>query len=309
MFDTHAHIISADTERYPRLALAPTQSPGPPGGCFDLEHLLQGMEAAGVTHACVVQRAFVYGVDNSYVLDAARLYPDKLTPVIVLKADDPTTPERLKSLLGRQRLGGLRLAPSSQEVEDFSWLDSPAAYQTWRVAADRDIPVAIFIPPRLLPLALPRIQKIAEAIPALKIVIDHLGINHRGGALVKKDRALGLPEPFLGPPDYAISDEQKNLRSQQNIYFKLTSINFQRLEEDKVPLGDFVKRLVSEFGAQRILWGSDIGQSEGDYLSLAEKARRATALLSSQDRDQICFHTATSLYRFPPPTRTHLGSV
>jgi predicted TIM-barrel fold metal-dependent hydrolase len=301
VFDTHAHIISPDTVRYPRIASIGEQASVPPANCFHLDLLLQGMKQAGVTYSCAVQRAFVYGADNSYVLDAARDNPDKLVPVIVLKADSPSSPEELKAVAKRQHLGGLRLAANSQESADAAWFNSAAALQTWCAAADLDIPVAIFLPPRQLPLLLPEVQKIAEMFPTVKIIIDHLGINHRGNALVRKERALNLPEPFLGPPDYAISDELKRLQARRNIHFKLTSINFERLEEDKVSSGQFVKHLVEEFGADRILWGSDIGQSEGPYTDLVQKATQATELLSSRDRDQILYQTAASLYRVVVP--------
>jgi predicted TIM-barrel fold metal-dependent hydrolase len=255
------------------------------------------MDEGGVLHACAVQRAFVYGTDNSYVLDAAREHSERLTPVVVLRADDTSTPATLRALAARQRLGGLRLASSHYDRLDTGWFNSPAAVETWRTAADLNLPVAIIFPPSQLTYLLPAIAVIAALFPALPIVIDHLGINHRANMLVARERALNLPDPYLGPPDFAISEPLKRLRSLPNVFFKLTSINFERLEEDGVGLDQFVRHFVGEFGADRLMWGSDIGQSEGAYTDLAAKARRATELLSAPEREQLLFGTAARLYR------------
>jgi len=296
LFDTHAHIISADTVKYPIGPLngRPQAVPKNP---FHAGLLLQGMDEAGVSHACAVQRAFVYGTDNSYVLDVAREHSERLTPVVVLRADDASTPEALRTLAARQRLGGLRLASSHYDHLDTGWFNSPAALQTWRTAADLHLPVAIIFPPSQLEYLLPAIAVVAAMFPMLPIVIDHLGINHRANLLVARERALNIPDPYLGPPDFAISEPLRRLRLLPNVYFKLTSINFERLEEDGVALSQFVRHCVAEFGAERLMWGSDIGQSEGAYTDLAAKARHATELLSEQQREQLLFGTAARLYR------------
>ena len=56
MFDTHAHVLSADTLRYPPSAEG-LKSATPP---YPVEQLLADMDAAGVSQACAVQRYHYY---------------------------------------------------------------------------------------------------------------------------------------------------------------------------------------------------------------------------------------------------------
>ena len=66
IFDSHAHVISEDFDRYPASPLS---------GKLDrrlddpmtAERLIREMDAARVRHAVLVQRAHVYGYDNRYV--------------------------------------------------------------------------------------------------------------------------------------------------------------------------------------------------------------------------------------------------
>ena len=68
LFDTHAHVLSADTARYPPSDEG-RHGAAPP---YTVEQLLADMDTCGVPHACAVQRFHHYFTDNRYVLDAAR---------------------------------------------------------------------------------------------------------------------------------------------------------------------------------------------------------------------------------------------
>ncbi len=65
LFDTHAHVLSADRERYPYSTLrGGAKAPVSPV-VFAVEDLVRAMDAGGVDHACIVQRATIYGYDNA----------------------------------------------------------------------------------------------------------------------------------------------------------------------------------------------------------------------------------------------------
>jgi len=299
LIDTHAHIISMDRRKYPPAPLNGVVKDEMFLDTFDLDQLLRGMDETGVSHACAVQRAFAYGYDNSYVLDAARLHPDRLTPVVVLPADAPESAQTLRDLAESNRLGGLRLSSPSFAALDTAWFNAPAAIETWRAAADLGLPVAIIFPAAQLSFVLPAVRMIAGMFPSLPILLDHLAVPHRANLAVQTDRSRGIPDPYLGPPDYAISSELKAMRPHRNVFFKLTTINVDRLRTDGVDVAAFTRRFVDEFGADRLVWGSDSAQTEGPYARLTDGCREAISLLSDTERYDLCRGTAARLYGFP----------
>jgi len=58
----------------------------------------------------------------------------------------------------------------------------------------------------------------------------------------------------------------------------------------------FFPRLVSEFGASRLAWGSNYPSSEGSLTQLLAIARQSLACLPNADRDWIFAKTAQTLY-------------
>ena len=109
LFDTHAHVLSADLARYPHATLRGGAKPPVSPVVFPVEQLVRQMDATGVAHACIVQRATLYGYDNRYALDAAAAWPGRFVPVVVLDAEDPASAAQLKELALVHRLGGLRI--------------------------------------------------------------------------------------------------------------------------------------------------------------------------------------------------------
>src|SRR5690606_18679686 len=99
----------------------------------------------GVDRACLVQRATLYGYDNSYVLDAVARYPQRFRPVAVLDAQDPAAPETLGRLVRDQGLAGLRIVAPKLAERDVDWLASDQALALWAAAADLGLPVAVIL--------------------------------------------------------------------------------------------------------------------------------------------------------------------
>jgi L-fuconolactonase len=291
IFDTHAHVISADTVRYP-----PSPDARSKVFPFDAEALIAQMDEGGVTKTCAVQRGRYYGFDNSYCLDSTRRYPDRLTPVVVLDAQDPATPGALRDMLKAQPIGGVRFAADRITQYDTAWMNSPAAMKTWETAAELKIPVAIIFFVRHRPYALPALKLIAELFPDLPIVIDHIGVPHATNFEARWTTEQGLPQPYLGAPDYGIRPEMKDFRPLRNVFFKLTGINFERLEAHHVDPAAFVRRFADEFGADRMMWGSDIGQTEGPYSRLVDEVRQSALLMTDAERRHLFYDTAERIF-------------
>lgn len=297
IFDTHAHLISADQSRYPPSPMHGPLRPVDVSAPFDADQLITSMASSGVTHSCAVQRGHIYGYNNAYILDSARRFPEKVTPVLMVAGFDAATPALLRDLAAEHRLGGIRLAAARVTDYDTGWFNSPTALKTWEVAAELQLPVAIIFFVRHLSYNLPALKLIAELFPQLPIVIDHLGVPHGSNYEVRWTREQGLPAPYLGAPDFGIGPGLLALRPCRNVYYKLTGINFERFTDNGVDPAAFVRRFVDEFGADHLMWGSDIGQTQGPYERLVGEIRAATAQLSAEERGWVLSKTATQVYR------------
>jgi L-fuconolactonase len=81
-----------------------------------------------------------------------------------------------------------------------------------------------------------------------------------------------------------------------HVFFKVTDINFDRLEEAQVDAARFVRVLADAFGADRLLWGSDVGQSPAPYAEKVTRLHHAAQMLNDSERAALFGGTAMRLY-------------
>ena len=79
--DTHPHVISPDTGRYPLTPLGGKQSTWSQKHPVTHEELIEAMDAAGIAKAAVVQASTAYGHDNTYLAETVAAHPGRLTGV------------------------------------------------------------------------------------------------------------------------------------------------------------------------------------------------------------------------------------
>lgn len=301
LFDTHAHLISDDWERYPPRALrADLPVPKRTSYTVTAEALIAQMDAHDVPAACVVQRGHLYGHDNRYIIDSAQRFPGRLLPVVVLDTQDPRTPDVYADLVKNQRVRGLRMANTRPSHLDTAWMSSPVAMQVWQRCADLGTPVTLIFFQNQLCYTLPLLQVIAKMFPELPILIDHLGTVY-GATQVElawaREARIG-DQPLPPPPGFGIEETIRIFEDTPNVYFKLTEVNMERLLEAKVAPAQLVRRMVDCFGAGRLLWGSDVGQSlRWSYAEKAAMARDATALLNDTEAAQFCHGNAGRIHQ------------
>jgi predicted TIM-barrel fold metal-dependent hydrolase len=102
------------------------------------------------------------------------------------------------------------------------------------------------------------------------------------------------------PPDYGIDKTIAIFADVPNIYFKITEINMERLVKSGVAAADIVRRMVDIFGPDRLVWGSDVGQSMlWSYPEKVSMAREATQLLTADERANFLHRNAARIYRIP----------
>jgi len=273
--DIHPHIIASDRARYPLAPLGGHQSDWSRTRPVSMEQLVSAMDEAGVQKAAIVQASTCYGHDNSYVADAVAAHPKRFTGVFSVDVLAPDAPERIRHWLGKG-LTGLRLFTfGSTMSEQANWLDDPKSYPAWTCAAELGLSVCL----QMSAKAIPQAASMAERFPTVRIILDH------GARPVLED----------GPP-YAAAASLFALARHPNIYIKLTPRIFAESRRGKATPETFFARLVAEFGARRLAWGSNYPSSEGKLPELLKVARESVASLSPADQAWIFAKTAQTLY-------------
>jgi len=273
--DIHPHIISSDTVRYPSAPLGGRQSDWSQTRPVTLEQLVAGMEATRIEKAAIVQASTCYGHDNSYVADSVATYPKRLTGVFSVDVLAADAPERIRYWHGKG-LTGMRLFTfGSTMSEQANWLDDPKSYPAWACASDLGLSICLQMSAKAIPQAI----RMAEHFSKVRIILDH----------------CARPELADGPP-YNGAASLFALARYSNIYLKLTPRILAESRRGAATPETFFPRLVSEFGASRLAWGSNYPSSEGSLPQLLAIARQTLACLPNADRDWIFAKTAQTLY-------------
>jgi L-fuconolactonase len=273
--DIHPHIVSPDLETYPLAPLFGKQSGWSRDRPATIEQLVAVMDEAGVDKAAIVQASTCYGYDMSYVCDAAAAHPGRFTvvgSVDVLAAD---APEKIRYWVSRG-LTGLRLfTGGSTAAFDPSWMDDKRSFPAWELAGELGLSICL----QTDAAGLAQVAGLAKRFPQVRILIDHFG---------RPDLSDGAP--------YKKASAHFGLAPFENIYFKLTPRTFIDDLKGEATAETLFPRLVAEFGAQRLAWGSNFPASEGTLAGNLDIAKRALATLSDEDQSWIFAKTAQTLY-------------
>jgi predicted TIM-barrel fold metal-dependent hydrolase len=272
--DTHAHVISPDTARYPHAPLGGEQSGWSRERPVTFEKMIAAMDEAGVGKMALVQASTCYGHDNSYVADAVAAHPDRFTGVFSVDVFAPDAPERIRHWIGR-KLRGMRvfIAGHTAAAKDAR-LDDPRAFPAWEQAADAGIPICVQMRGTYAQL-----DAVLARFPKARVLLDH----------------MGRPAIADGPP-YLDAGPLFELARHKNLHLKLTTHNVRESRQGKATPETFFARVVKEFGASRIAWGSNYPASEGSLAALLADARAALASLPKEYQEWIFFRTAKTLY-------------
>jgi predicted TIM-barrel fold metal-dependent hydrolase len=275
VIDIHPHIISPDLKRYPRAPLGGKQSDWSATRPVSLEQLIAAMDATGIQKAAIVQASTCYGHDNSYVADAVAAHPERFTGVFSADVLAPDATIKMRHWMERG-LSGLRLFTfGSTMSEQASWLDDPKSFPAWTYAADHGLSICM----QMSATGIPQLIKMIERFPKVKIILDH----------------MARPALDDGPP-YAAAASLFGLARYSSVYLKLTKRNFEQASGGKATPETFFRKLVGEFGAERLSWGSNYPSSEGTLPDILKLAQKTLAVLPQQDQDWIFAKTAQVLY-------------
>lgn len=154
--DTHAHVISPDSDRYPFVRERSYTPPPAPESAY-----LEMLNNLGISRGVLVQIS-MYGADNRYMLEVLERHRDRLRGVAVVDTDiGDAELERMHATGVR----GLRVNVLSRGGPGFAAMESLAARIAplgWHMQFLMDV--------RDLPDLVPRMRKLP-----CPVVLDHMG--------------------------------------------------------------------------------------------------------------------------------------
>src|SRR5258707_7717596 len=258
VIDLHSHVIAADTRRYPLAPMGGHQSDWSRERPVDFERMIAAMDEAGVAKSALVQASTSYTPDNSYGADGVAAHPKRFTGVFSVDVCAADASERIGYWMSRG-LRGLRvfIAGHTAAAKDAR-LDDPRSFPAWECAAEAGLPVCVQVRAN----GLAQLETLLVRFPDARIVLDH----------------MARPQIEEGPP-YAAASDLFNLARHKNLFLKLTTHNIRESRQGKATPASFFGRVLKEFGAPRIAWGSNYPASEGTLSGLLAEAREALASL------------------------------
>jgi len=284
LYDTHAHFYTNEPDKYPfnakgarygaeRMIAKAMAMPMTP------EVIFKVWDDVGIEMGCGVQYNSTYATDNRYLLDVAAKYPKRVVPVVILAATDPQSPAALERMTKENRISGVRFTGSPDASGNFAFL-SDAAAPMWAAANKLGLVIVLMPLGDKVPAAMKRVDELAARYPNVNIVLDH----------------IGFPKPAELPKTFGLTPEHLALAQRKNVYYKYTTFLIEQVHETKVPLKDFMNHMVSVYGADHMVWGTDIGNSEVDVQEYIKHALDSTDGLKLAQRKDVFYNTAKKVF-------------
>jgi len=292
--DAHAHVFRP-VSVYPRGVdqLAPAGRDAP------VEDLLQVMDEAGVDAAVLVP----LDTHDQYVVEVLREHPTRFAAVAVARACE----------LGLEHDSAGHLGPDALEVRRStfgfgalrtSWLGRPGepvgsspALPLLQHLAEQELVLWTYLPPDQLPLLRP----VLDAVPALRVVLNHFGFCPHDMQVDEYGRPR-FSDPF--PP--ADTREVLGLADHPGVHVMLSGQY--ALSGEPAPyadLYDVTGQVMRAYGPRRTLWASDYPWTRNvpGYSAMLHLVRQALPDLTDEDLGWVLGGTALSLF---PQLAPHL---
>jgi L-fuconolactonase len=271
MIDTHTHIVGKDERAYP---LKPRNLSGEwylEAG-HSAENLAACMDEAGVEQAVLVQAVGAYTYENDYAADSAAAHPKRFASACCIDPLEPDAAATLEYWVRKRDMHGVRIFAIAKP--DACWLEDERTFPVWERAGELGAHVIVTV----FAHQLEALGRMLRRFPEVRVSLDHCGF------------------PALGGSDWNEAGPLFALADHPNIYCKVSSI----VLDSAAAQGDaasFVSRLVSLFGAERLMWGSDFPQThDRTYPELVALARSAFGGLTEAQREQCFTRTPRALW-------------
>lgn len=279
VIDAHQHFWNLETGEYPWLSA----DYGPLYRTFAPDELAPQLQATGVDGTVLVQAADSVA-DTAAMLAQAEAH-DWITGVVGWVPLD--RPEEAATVLdrhaGHPAFVGVRHL--IHEEADPDWVVGDRVLDGLALLAEHDLTFDVVA---VLDRHLEHVPTLAERLPGLRLVIDHLAkppIKEQGW------------EPW--------ASLLRRAAEAPNVSAKISGLNTAADWESwsAEELRPYVEHALEVFGPQRLMWGSDwpIALLAGDYESVWRETNALIAPLHVGERDDVLGGTATRVYRLDGP--------
>ena len=283
LWDAHAHFYTNDVESFPfnartarygpeimvAKAMRFPQTPKEVFEFWDENHIAKG---AGV------QYSSTYRFDNSYLLDIAEEYPERIVPVVILDPRAEDTPEKLATMARENNIAGVRF--TGVDREGFFPFLTDAAAGAWEAANDLGLVVVLMPIGGDTPGAMAAVAQHAVRYPNTNILLDH----------------IGFPRPQELPKTWGLTPQHVALADLPNVYYKYTTLLIEQLHAANVDEKPFVEAMVATFGADKMCWGSDVGNTPGSMFGWVQYALASAQGLTPAQQEQLFWTTAETIH-------------
>jgi L-fuconolactonase len=242
--------------------------------------LAPSLAAAGITGTILVQAAPTEA-ETRYLLELAAATPSVRGVVGWVDLAAPDATARAAALARAGPLVGIR--PMLQDIDDTAWILQPAIVDALREIGALGLGFDALIQPRHLAA----IAALADALPELRIVIDHAAkpdiARWRAGGAEFAAWRTGLAR-LAGAP---------------RVFCKLSGLATEAGAGWAVAdLAPYVETLLALFGSERLIFGSDwpVVNLAGGFARWHDAARALTAQLPAPARAAIFGGNAQRVY-------------
>ncbi|WP_420325243.1 amidohydrolase family protein [Mameliella sp.] len=239
----------------------------------------EGLQASGVARTVLVQAAPTLA-ETEYLLGIADSTPHVAKVVGWIDFEDPAQKKPLQRLAKHPKFAGVR--PMIQDIPDDRWMLKPEVQWAYEALIDQDLTFdALGFPRHQAPFL-----ELLNRYPDMRVVLDHC---------LKPQLRSHSEESFR-----TWAEGMTRLAEETGAFCKLSGLV---TEADDLPSDDllqpYVDHVLSVFGPQRVMWGSDwpVARLRCDYTDWHAQALRLTASLSEADRAQVFSGTAERFYR------------
>jgi len=279
IIDTHVHIWDFDKARYDWLDNDTSILKRP----YHIEEIEEERKAAGVVGGVLVQ-AGINLEDTNWMLDVAANTPWIQGVVGWLPLMDPEKTARLLNdvYLRNPYFKGVRHMIHDEPNAD--WLLQDTVLESLQILADHDLPYDVV---GIKPAHIETVLKVAEKVPGLKMVFDHL--NQPPMASKEKFGTWG--------------ELMKEAAANKNFYAKIsglgtTSQNFEGWTASDIE--PYVAFAIDQFGIDRCFMGADwpVSLLAGSYTRTWDAYKQAmNNLLSEEEQEKLFYSNAVDFYR------------
>lgn len=267
IIDSHAHFWKEPPPSATRL--------GAYHAAIEVEEFVRHMDEAGVDKLVQITRGMM-GFDNSYSIEGARRYPDRIKVMVRFDAGAPDMIGRLEAVKANPSVVGIRLMTIFPDEQDR--FKDGSLERMWPEAERLGIPIAIYAPDDAN-----LIERIASRHPGLTLIVDHIGMDVRS--------------IFKATPPTTDWPNLLRLQRHPNVYIKASAIPEAMVERPPFTRSEEkVKALYEHFGPDRLIWGSNYPPTTQvcSYREAVGLIKDGCDFLSGQDKAKILGLNATT---------------